>query len=230
MPLDRLLSKSYAAEQRETIAPTRATPSAAIAPALREGNHTTHYSVVDAEGNAVSVTTTINSGYGSAVTVRGAGFLLNNEMDDFTAAIGQPNMYGLVQGEANAIEPHKRMLSAMTPTIVLDHDGDVLLVVGTPGGPTIISTVMQVISNVIDHHMSLEDAIAAPRIHHQAVPDVIQYERGGLAPTVVAELRQMGHEVQERRGFSGQVAGIMRVGNSWVGVADPRAAGGSAGY
>jgi gamma-glutamyltranspeptidase/glutathione hydrolase len=230
MPIDRLLSKSYATLQRETIHPGRATPSTTVRPGMREGNHTTHYSVVDADGNAVSVTTTINSGYGSAVTVRGAGFLLNNEMDDFTGAVGQPNMYGLVQGKANTIEPGKRMLSAMTPTIVLDPDGALLLVLGTPGGPTIISTVAQVISNVIDHGMTLGEAIAAPRVHHQALPDMLRFERGGLASDVVAELRRMGHVVEGRTGYSGQVAGIMRVGNAWVGVADPRASGGSAGY
>ena len=230
MPLERLLSKAYAAEQRATIQPDRATPSAVVVPGLREGDHTTHYSVVDAGGNAVSVTTTINSGFGSAVTVRGAGFLLNNEMDDFTTAVGEPNMYGLVQGEANAIEPGKRMLSAMTPTIVLDPDGTVLMVVGTPGGPTIISTVTQVISNVIDFGMSPGDAVAAPRIHHQALPDVIRYERDGLRPDVVAELERMGHAVEARGGFSGQVDAIMRVGDRWVGVTDPRASGGSAGY
>ncbi len=230
MPLEMLLSKTYAAAQRETIDPARATQSSAIAPGLREGDHTTHYSVVDADGHAVAVTTTINAGYGSAVTVRGAGFLLNNEMDDFTAAAGQPNMYGLVQGEANAIEPGKRMLSAMTPTIVLDPDGALLLVIGTPGGPTIISTVTQIISNIIDHGMDLADAVAAPRVHHQALPDVIKYEQAGLADAVVEELRQMGHDVEERTEHSGQAAGVMRVDGGWVGVADPRASGGSAGY
>jgi gamma-glutamyltranspeptidase/glutathione hydrolase len=230
MPLEMLLSKTYAAAHRETIDPTRATRSAAIMPGLREGDHTTHYSVVDANGHAVAVTTTINAGYGSAVTVRGAGFLLNNEMDDFTAAVDQPNMYGLVQGEANAIEPGKRMLSAMTPTIVLDPDGALLLVIGTPGGPTIISTVTQIISNIIDHGMDLAAAIAAPRVHHQAIPDVIKYERAGLAEAVVEELRRMGHELEERTDHSGQAAGVMRVEGGWVGVTDPRASGGSAGY
>ncbi|MDH3369159.1 MAG: gamma-glutamyltransferase, partial [Gemmatimonadota bacterium] len=187
-------------------------------------------SVVDAEGNAVSVTTTINSGYGSAATVQAAGFLLNNEMDDFTGAPGQPNQYGLVQGEANAIAPRKRMLSAMTPSIVLDRDGRLLMVVGTPGGPTIITTVAQVISNVVDHGMSLAEAIAAPRIHHQALPDLIAYERRGLRGDVVADLMRRGHRVEERRGFSGEVAGIMRTADGWVGVSDPRSGGGSAGF
>ncbi len=230
MPIDRLLSKQYAAEQRRTIDPNRATASASLTPGVAEGDHTTHYSVVDAEGTAVSVTTTINGGYGSGVTVAGAGFLLNNEMDDFTGAPGQPNMYGLVQGEANAVAPGKRMLSAMTPSIVLDPNGEVLMVVGTPGGPTIITTVTQVISNVLDHGMSLAEAVSAPRIHHQAQPDRIQYERGGLLPGVVSRLERMGHTVVERRGFSGEVAGIMRSAAGWVGVSDPRSGGWSVGY
>jgi len=230
MPLDLLLSKAYASAQRATIDPAKATPSARLVPGIREGDHTTHYSVVDAEGAAVSVTTTINSGYGSAVTVEGAGFLLNNEMDDFTGAPGQPNQYGLVQGEANAIQPGKRMLSAMTPSIVLDPDGQLLMVVGTPGGPTIITTVTQVISNVIDHGMTLPEAVAAPRIHHQALPDQIYFERGGLRPEVVAQLERMGHTLRRRGGYSGEVAGIMRTSSGWIGVADPRSGGGAAGY
>jgi gamma-glutamyltranspeptidase/glutathione hydrolase len=230
MPIDRLLSKSYAAEQRRTIDLDRATASTSLEPGVAEGDHTTHYSVVDADGTAVSVTTTINGGYGSGVTVAGAGFLLNNEMDDFAAAPGQPNMYGLVQGEANAIAPGKRMLSAMTPSIVLDPDGELLMVVGTPGGPTIITTVTQVISNVVDHGMTLAEAVSAPRIHHQAQPDRIQYERGGLAPEVVARLERMGHTVVARLGFSGDVAGVVRSGAGWLGVADPRSGGGAVGY
>ncbi len=230
MPLDRLTSKTYATALRRTIDPHRATPSVSLRPGSVEGDHTTHYSVVDADGNAVAVTTTINSGYGSGVTVRSAGFLLNNEMDDFTSVPGQPNQYGLVQGEANAIAPGKRMLSAMTPSIVLDRDGNLLMVVGTPGGPTIITTVMQVISNVVDHGMSLAEAIAVPRVHHQALPDQIAYERGGLRADVVADLERRGHRVEERRGLSGEVAGILRTAEGWIGVSDPRSAGGSVGY
>jgi gamma-glutamyltranspeptidase/glutathione hydrolase len=230
MPIDLLLSKTYAAEQRRSIDPERASRSQLLVPGRAEAEQTTHYSVVDADGNAVSVTTTLNGGYGSGVTVAGAGFLLNNEMDDFAAAPGQPNMYGLVQGEANAIQPGKRMLSAMTPSIVLDPAGMLFMVVGTPGGPTIITTVTQVISNVIDHGMDLTTAIAAPRIHHQALPDRIDYEHSGLAPDVVAELERMGHAVRERRGHSGEVAGIMRTGAGWIAVADPRSGGWSVGY
>src|SRR6266849_4430624 len=180
MPLARLLSKSYAAELRAQILPDRATPTPPFQASEREGTETTHYSIVDADGNAVSITTTLNGGFGSAVTVEGAGFLLNNEMDDFTGAPGQPNQYGLIQGEANAIAPKKRMLSAMTPSIVLDRSGRLFLVVGTPGGPTIINSVYEVIVNVVDHKMTLADAVAAPRINQQALPDVIFAERGGL--------------------------------------------------
>jgi gamma-glutamyltranspeptidase/glutathione hydrolase len=230
MPVDHLLSKEYATAQRQTIDPDRATPSTGLVPGRAEADQTTHYSVVDTDGNAVSVTTTLNGGHGSGVTVDGAGFLLNNEMDDFAGAPGQPNMYGLVQGEANAIEPGKRMLSAMTPSIVLDPDGQLMMVLGSPGGPTIITTVAQVISNVVDHGMSLPEAISAPRVHHQALPDRLNYEHGGLLPGTVARLQAIGHQVSERRGYSGQVAGIIRADGAWIGVSDPRSSGGSVGY
>jgi len=175
------------------------------------------------------VTTTLNGGFGSAVTVTGAGFLLNNEMDDFTTAPGKPNQYGLVQGEANAIVPGKRMLSAMTPSIVLGRDGELFMVVGTPGGPTIISSVFQVIVNVLDQGMTLADAVAAPRIHHQALPDVIFFERNGLTGPVADSLKAMGHALR-MRGYSGDIAAIARTAAGWVGVADPRRGGGAAGY
>jgi len=231
MPLERLLSKSYAAGLRGAIDRHKATPTPPSGLSASEGGNTTHYSVVDEQGNAASVTTTLNGGFGSAVTVTGAGFLLNNEMDDFAAAPGKPNMYGLVQGEANAIEPGKRMLSAMTPSFVLDTAGQLELVVGTPGGPTIITTVAQVILNVLDQGMSLADAVAAPRVHHQALPDLIRYEHGGLAPATVDSLKALGHRVEQRGGTSGIVAAIGRAPNGgWIGVADPRYAGGAAGY
>lgn len=230
MPLARLLSKSYAARLRAQIDPARATPTPRAPVHGAPGSHTTHYSIVDARGNAAAVTTTLNGGFGSGVTVTGAGFLLNNEMDDFTSAPGKPNMYGLVQGEANAIAPGKRMLSAMTPSIVLDPDGALLLVVGTPGGPTIITTVAQVILNVIDHGMELPAAVAAPRVHHQALPDTIRYEPGGLAEATVAALRDMGHAVKMRPFRSGIVAAIRRTADGWVGVSDPRYAGSASGY
>ena len=229
MPVATLISQEYAGRRAADIAPGGATPSSDVAPGLGEGTHTTHYSVVDALGNAVSVTTTLNSGFGSAVTVAGAGFLLNNEMDDFASAPGKPNQYGLIQGDANAIAPGKRMLSAMTPTIVLDPAGRLFMVVGTPGGPTIITTVAQVISNVIDQHMSLADAVAAPRLHHQHLPDVLRYE-GGLDSTTVRRLRAMGYTLRARDGYSGEVAAIIRGEHGWIGVADPRTEGLAAGY
>jgi gamma-glutamyltranspeptidase/glutathione hydrolase len=230
MPIGRLLSKSYAASLRSQIDPKHATPTPPQVGSGDQPMHTTHYSIVDAMGNAASVTTTLNGGFGSGVTVTGAGFLLNNEMDDFATAPGKPNMYGLVQGEANAVAPNKRMLSAMTPSIVLDSAGNLQMVVGTPGGPTIITSVAQVILNVIDQHMSLADAVAAPRIHHQALPDQTFYEHGGLSDATVRALQAMGHKMEQRRGNSGIIAAIAKTAGGWVGIADPRYAGGALGY
>src|SRR5256886_3496066 len=168
--LARLLSKSHADTLRAGIDPQRATPSAAAGSAHSEGMETTHYSVVDADGNAVSCTTTLNNDFGSAVTVTGAGFLLNDEMDDFMTGPGRPNLFGLVQGEANAIAPGKRMLSAMTPSIVLDPTGGLLLGFGSPGGSRIPTAVYQVISDMIDQDMPPPSALRAPPLHHHAVP------------------------------------------------------------
>ncbi len=229
MPLEKILSKAYAATLRDEVNPDRASKTPTFTPELRDGASTTHYSVVDAEGNAVSCTTTLNDSYGSALAVSGAGFLLNDEMDDFATSPGRPNMYGLVQGEANAIQPHKRMLSAMTPSVVLDPAGKLLLVVGTPGGPTIITQVYHVISNVIDHGMSLPQAIEAPRMHHQALPDAIRLERNGFYPGTLGRLEAMGHTV-EFRGRWGDVEAIIRTRDGWQGVSDPRLGGGGAGY
>ena len=225
-PTARMASPAYAAQRRATIRMDRATPSAAVAPGLgapAEGTHTTHYSIVDARGNAVAVTTTLNSLYGNLMVVRGAGFYLNDEMDDFTSKPGVPNQFGLVQGAANAISPGKRMLSAMTPTIVLDSAKRVRLVTGSPGGSTIITTVAQILSNVIDFRMSVGDAMAAPRLHHQHLPDTLRYEKGGLAPATAARLRAMGHAVAEREGYQGDVETIMVMPDGRLaGVSDPR--------
>ncbi|HEX5521380.1 MAG TPA: gamma-glutamyltransferase [Longimicrobiaceae bacterium] len=239
-PLARMTSDAYAAERRESIAMDKATPSASVEPGLgpvpasggarREGENTTHYSIVDAQGNAVAVTTTINSLYGNLVTVSGAGFLLNNEMDDFAAKPGTPNQFGLVQGEANAIAPGKRMLSAMTPTIVLDPAGKVRLVTGTPGGSTIITSVAQIVSDVVDFDMELPAAMTAPRLHHQHLPDVLYYENAGLDSATVAALRAMGHTVEERSGYQGDVQSIVvRSDGTLIGVADPRRGGAAVG-
>ena len=227
VPRGQFESQEYADALRERIDPERATPlpPVEVAPPA-ESTETTHYSVVDRWGNAASVTTTINSGFGNAVTVTGAGFLLNNEMDDFAASPGQPNQFGLVEGENNAIVPGKRMLSSMTPSIVLDPEGALKMVVGTPGGPTIITTVYHVVSNVIDHGMGLQRAVESPRVHHQAWPDQVFYEEGGLAAETLDGLAARGHELFER-GLSGDVSAILVEGSSLLGVADPRRGGGA---
>ena len=206
----------------------RATPTEALQAPAREGNQTTNYVVVDGQGNAVAITTTINSLYGSGVWVPGAGFFLNNEMDDFAARPGTPNQFGLVQGEANAVAPGKRMLSAMAPTIVLDTDGSVLMLVGGRGGPRIITAVVQAIVNVIDHQMTLADAVGAPRVHHQALPDRLTYEKGGVDAAVVEALRAMGYTAEP--GPTGTLTAIRRVPGGWEGMVDPRAVGLAAGY
>ena len=183
---------------------------------------------MDRQGNAVAITTTINSLYGSGVWVPGAGFFLNNEMDDFAVQPGTPNQFGLVQGEANAIAPGRRMLSAMSPTIVMDPSGKVLMVVGGRGGPRIITAVVQAIVNVIDHRMPLADAVGAPRIHEQALPDVLEYEKGGVPADVVAALNAMGY--QTRPGATGNLTAIARTRTGWEGLFDPRKHGLAAGY
>lgn len=228
VPVAQLTSKAYGTALHETIDADRWTPTPAVARTMREGDETTHYSVVDAMGNAVSTTTTINSLYGSGVYIPGTGVFMNNEMDDFAAQPGQPNQFGLVQGEANAVQPGKRMLSAMSPTIVLDPAGDVLLVVGSRGGPRIITGTSQIVLNVIAHRMSLADAFSAPRLHHQALPDVLQHERGGVSPAAAETLRQMGHTLDVAG--QGLPNGIMRVAGGWHGVADPRGSGVAVGY
>lgn len=229
MPLGRLTSKTYAAQLRRTIRRNRASPTAEMA-TPSEDQETTHYSIVDPEGNAAAVTTTINDNFGCGLTVTGAGFLLNNEMDDFAARPGTPNQYGLVQGDANAIQPGKRMLSAMTPTVVLDRRGRLALVLGSPGGPTIISAVFQVISNVIDHRMTLAEAVSAPRIHHQGLPDSTRSEPAGIAPEVRQTLEAMGHSFFARSGYMAVVNAIRVTPQGLEGVADPRLPGGAAGW
>ncbi len=225
VPQQALLDDHYLQERVESIDPQQATPSSAIQAlslaAQPESEETTHYSIVDASGNAVSVTTTINGSYGSKVFVQGAGFLLNNEMDDFSVKPGYPNLYGLVGGEANAIQPGKRMLSSMTPTI-LEKNGKLLMVVGTPGGSTIITSVYQTILNVLAYDMPLEEAVAAKRFHHQWLPDQIFLEEGALSPVVKDSLREMGHSLEER-GFIGLVDAILvQPDETLKGVGDPR--------
>lgn len=231
IPRERLLSKQFASELRASISLDRATPSSSVSGRVGggpEGKHTTHLSVVDGMGNAVSVTTTLNNDFGSAVTVTGAGFLLNNEMDDFTAEPGVPNGFGLIQGEANAIAPGKRMLSSMAPTIVFARDGTPLLITGAGGGSRIISAVFQVISNVVDYGMDLPSAVAAPRLHQQHLPDVLDLERG-FSTDLRDALQRIGHRVQlvDKNAYA---TSIMRVGAGWVGVNDPRVGGYATGY
>ncbi len=212
IPVRQMLSLQYAAAWRASIQPDRATPSSELhrppgflppppAPVAPHhiSNQTTHYSIVDAAGNAVSVTTTLNNGFGSGVTVRGLGFLLNDEMDDFTAKPGAPNMYGLLQAAANTIAPRKRPLSAMTPTIVL-RNGKLAMVLGSPGGPRITTTVANVFLSVAEGGLNIQQAVDAPRFHHQYLPDVLYLERGFPAPTAAA-LRAMGYTVAADRPY-----------------------------
>jgi len=229
VPMQQLTDKAYALKLKATIGNDRATPTSSVAKSMREGTETTHYSVADAQGNAVATTTTLNALYGSGVYVRGAGFFMNDEMDDFAAAPGKPNMFGLVQGEANAVQPGKRMLSAMSPTIVLDRDGGLLLVVGSRGGPRIITSTSQVILNVLDQHMILSDAVSAPRIHHQALPDSLLYERNGLSVATLDSLKRMGYGLSPISGV-GLINAIMRVRGGYEGMSDPRSSGRPVGY
>jgi gamma-glutamyltranspeptidase / glutathione hydrolase len=238
IPVEHLTSKSYAQRLRATIDPARATPTPALERTILEGpsgtrsgegTETTHYSVVDAMGNAVATTTTTNGLYGSGVLVRGAGFFMNNEMDDLAAKPGTPNQFGLIEGEQNAVAPGKRPLSAMSPTIVLDPRGEVLLVLGARGGPRIITSTSQVILNVIDHRMSIADAMAAPRLHHQSRPDTLRFEPNGVDVATADSLRAMGHAIGAISNV-GLVNAIMRVRGGWEAVPEPRRRGGIAGY
>jgi gamma-glutamyltranspeptidase/glutathione hydrolase len=230
---DQLLSPAFSAALRATISTEHATPSKNVSGQLArvESRQTTHFSVTDSHGNAVALTTTLNGWYGSAVTVPGAGFLLNNEMDDFAAKPGTPNMYGLVQGEANAIAPGKRMLSAMTPAIVLDADGRPLHVTGASGGPFIITTVFQAISNRLDYGLDVSALMQAPRLHHQHLPDALRLEKGGFDSAAIAALRQLGHDVRDFTPDDGSIgATIERRDGRWYGKADPRISGLAKGY
>ena len=233
-PVARMISKQLGDRLRSEIDTARATRTGDAVAQLHEGSSTTHFSIVDASGNAVSITTTLNNSYGSAVTVRGAGFLLNDEMDDFTTAPGSSHQWGAVGGRANIIAPGKRPLSSMAPTIVLDANGRLFMVLGSPGGTTIITTVYHTISNVIDHSMTLAEAVAAPRMFHQARPDSIQLERespdpAGVPEATVAELLRLGHLIRYRD-YMGDVEAIIRIASGWQGVSDPRRGGGGSGY
>jgi len=233
VPIAGLLDPAYLARLRASIDPERATPSSLVRPgrpAGTEHDQTTHYTVVDAEGNAVAVTYTLNGGYGNGITVPGLGFLLNNEMDDFAAKPGTPNMFGLVQGESNAIQPGKRPLSSMTPTIVV-KDGKLFMTAGAPGGSRISTAVLQVILNVVDFGMNVQDAVDAARVHHQWLPDTLSLEHG-ISPDTVALLQARGYTVDYAPGVVlAQVAAIVNDGDWLQGGSDGRsAAGKAAGY
>ena len=225
VPVRGLVSRAYAARLRSLIDLDRARPSSAIAPgnpARYESADTTHYSIMDAAGNVVSNTYTINFSYGSGIVAAGTGILLNNEMDDFSAKPGVPNAYGLIGGDANAIAPGKRPLSSMTPTIVF-RGREPLLATGSPGGSRIITTTLQVILNVVDHGLGLASAVAAPRVHHQWLPDELRVEQG-LSPDTLDRLRARGHTVVERDAM-GSANSVMRVPGGFLGAADPRRRG-----
>jgi len=232
VPVPGLIDKAYAATLRATINTERASTSEEIRagrPAGYESEQTTHFTVVDAEGNAVANTYTLNNSYGSAAVAKGTGLLLNDEMDDFAAKPGTPNMYGLIQGERNAVAPKKRPLSAMTPTIVLRKDGSLWFTVGSPGGPTIINTVLCVITNVIDYEMNIQQAIDFPRIHHQWLPDELVGEPFGLSGDTQKALTARGHKIAKLR-YLGDAEGIMIEEKTGVrlGATDPRRSDGQA--
>ena len=225
VPVAGLTSKAYAESLRTTIDPARARPAAEIAagdPMPYESPETTHYSVMDRWGNVVSNTYTINFGYGSGIVAAGTGILLNNEMDDFSAKPGVPNAYGLLGGDANAVAPAKRPLSSMTPTILL-KDGQPFLATGSPGGGRIITTTLQVILNVVDHGMNIAAATAAPRVHHQWLPDELRVE-AGLSPDTIALLESKGHKVVVKN-VMGSTQSILRADEGFYGASDPRRLG-----
>ncbi|MEJ7675534.1 MAG: gamma-glutamyltransferase [Chitinophagaceae bacterium] len=229
VPVKTLVSKKYLTERMKDYQPGKAgSSSQTTAGIIKESEETTHLSVIDKEGNAVSVTTTLNGGYGSRTVVSGAGFLLNNEMDDFSVKPGVPNMYGAVGNEKNAIAPGKRMLSSMTPTIVLKNNKP-YLVVGTPGGTTIPTSVFQTLINVIEFGMTTEDAVNKPKFHHQWLPDQIDVEKG-FSEDVKNELVNMGYKLKER-GAIGRTEVIKKAGPKKIeAVADKRGDDHAAGY
>ncbi len=232
VPLAGLTDKNYAGQLRAGIDPDRASSSQTVRagrPAGHESEETTHFTVVDSEGNAVANTYTLNNSYGSAVVAKGTGLLMNDEMDDFAAKPGTANLYGLIQGERNAVAPRKRPLSAMTPTFVLNKDGSLWFTVGSPGGPTIINTALCVITNVIDYGMNIQQAIDAPRIHHQWLPDELVYEPFGLSGDTQKALTARGHKLARPR-YLGDAEGIMIEPKTGVrlGATDPRRSDGLA--
>lgn len=232
-PISELTSLQYAEERAKSIRlDFRATPSSEVAagiPLANESQETTHYSVVDAERNAVSVTVTLNGKFGSGIVIDGAGLLMNNEMDDFSSKPGVPNKYGVIGGEANAIEPGKRMLSSMTPTIAVQN-GKSVMVLGSPGGATIITTVLQVFLNVAWRGMNIQDAVSAPRHHSQWLPDYIDYEEGALSASMRESLMDMGHTIAESTRVLGAANCILIDEEKIYGAPDPRRQSAAVGY
>ena len=215
----------YVAHRASEVQPNSISRVEQVRPGLPGSRHTTHFSIVDRWGNAVANTYTLNTDFGSGVVVSGAGFLLNNEMDDFSAKPGVPNFYGVVGADANAIEPRKRPLSSMAPTILLGGDGGVELVVGSPGGSTIITTVFQTVVNVYDFHMSPQQAVDAARFHHQLLPPTqVTYDPSLPASTLTA-LRKMGYDVVAHPWPLGDAQLLVRSGNAWTAAADRRGRG-----
>ncbi len=224
VPVETLTDDEYIAMRMKDIHVKKATLSSDIRAGEMvpyESMETTHFSIVDKDGNAISITTTLNSGYGSKVMVKDAGFFLNNEMDDFSTKPGVPNQFGLVGGVANQIDPGKRMLSSMTPTI-LEYDGDLAMVVGTPGGSTIITSVFQTIINVVDHGMSMQEAVNFPRIHHQWLPDRILIEKNALNEEIKSKLMDIGHKIDQRNSIGRVDAILVLKDGSLEGAGDPR--------
>lgn len=235
VPTAGLIDKKYASMRSNSISMTRATPSSEIRAgqiAGTEPTETTHFTVVDAQGNVVTNTYTINDLYGSAVTARGTGVLLNDEMDDFAARPGKPNMFGLVQGERNKVEPGKRPLSSMTPTIVLRKDGSLWFALGARGGPRIITAVLQAVVNMIDHDMNIQQAIDAPRVHHQWLPDEMLYEPVGMSSDTIKILENYGHKFAEKPAHIASMTAIAieEKTNVRLGAIDSRSDGEAVGY
>jgi gamma-glutamyltranspeptidase/glutathione hydrolase len=225
VPIDRLVDPTYIRQRAAGVNPSAISPAQSVGPGLAEPRHTTHFSIVDRWGNAVANTYTLNSDFGSGVVVAGAGFLLNNEMDDFSAKAGVPNVYGLLGGDANSIQPGKRMLSSMSPTIMLDRAGKVSMVAGSMGGSTIITGVLQVLVDVVDFHMTAQQSVSEPRFHHQGVPaNLVTYD-GTFPPATLETLRERGYTVEPHEWPLGDVQLIVRTETGWDAASDPRGRG-----